>query len=289
MPSVISLIERIGLRVVGEADLVADGLARRAGRAPARCAPRPRARRCAAAACGRSGRARRVRRARQIFGSCVVLPEPGLAADDDDRMVADRALDLVGALRDRQLGGIGDRRLRRAARARACATERASRSAIRAHSAGGVAAPRARSSRRASARRVGGHGLRQARAKLGVGRDIGMRQAAASPRGHSPWGGGADSTVRLAAFLGIISAVRARLPCAPPNIHLEETPCVTRFHCAPPHARRRDARRPRSACRRSPPTPSRCAGPAAATCRPPTRIRRTKTSPTTSTSWSTSS
>ena len=45
----------------------------------------------------------------------------------------------------------------------------------------------------------------------------------------------------------------------------------------------------RSASRRWRPTPSRCAGPGAATCRPPIRIRRTKASPTTSTRSSTSS
>ena len=48
--------------------------------------------------------------ARQIFGSCVVLPEPGLAADDDDLVVADRGGDLVGPLRDRQVVRVDDRR-----------------------------------------------------------------------------------------------------------------------------------------------------------------------------------
>jgi hypothetical protein len=32
------------------------------------------------------------------------LPDPGLAADDDDLMLVDRARDLRGALRDRKLG-----------------------------------------------------------------------------------------------------------------------------------------------------------------------------------------
>ncbi len=67
---------RLGRDLVGEAHLVADRVAQRASPAPPRCARPPCARRCAAAVCGRSGRSTPRPSSRQIFGSCVVLPEP---------------------------------------------------------------------------------------------------------------------------------------------------------------------------------------------------------------------
>ena len=70
------LDERVGLRVVGEADLVADRVARRG--VPSSCAMRAATARaamrrgCVWPISPRSPRPS----ARQIFGSCVVLPEP---------------------------------------------------------------------------------------------------------------------------------------------------------------------------------------------------------------------
>ena len=46
---------------------------------------------------------------RQIFGSCVVLPEPGRTGDDHDLVVAEGARDLLALPGDGQLGGVGDR------------------------------------------------------------------------------------------------------------------------------------------------------------------------------------
>ena len=76
MPSVISLTKVSSLDLVGEAHLLADGLAERRCPAPPRCARRPCGRRSGAAGCARSCPRTPRPSSRQIFGSCVVLPEP---------------------------------------------------------------------------------------------------------------------------------------------------------------------------------------------------------------------
>ncbi len=82
--------------------------------------------------------------ARQIFGSCVVLPEPVAPQTMTTWCARIARGDLVGALRDRQLGGIRnapDAAPRAAAR---LSCERAIAAAIRSHSAGARAGlPRA--------------------------------------------------------------------------------------------------------------------------------------------------
>ena len=105
--------------------------------------------------------------ARQIFGQLRRLAGTGLAADDHDRVLADRARDLVGALRDRQIRRIRDRRLGRRARralARSSARGRRRSAPLRL----GARAPRARS----------------IRARRGVGR-VAASHARAARRRHA--------------------------------------------------------------------------------------------------------
>ena len=143
------LHERVGLRVVGETDLVADRLARRRPellRDPRRDRARgdaPRLRMPDEPTVGPAQREADLRQLRRLARS-------GLAADDHDGVGGDRRGDLVGPLRDRQLGRIGDRRTTRRAGARR-STERAIAASIFCHSGAPADPRRARSIRRASA------------------------------------------------------------------------------------------------------------------------------------------
>ena len=105
----------VGSRPVGEADLVADGLAGARPellRDPCRDGTRGDAPRLRMADQPPFAASRREADLRQLRR----LARAGLAAHDDDRMLANRGRDVVGALRDGQLRRIDDRRLRRGAR-----------------------------------------------------------------------------------------------------------------------------------------------------------------------------
>ena len=179
---------------VGEAHLVADRAAERAAhllrdarRDAARREP-PRLRmpdQPARPAPGRDADLGKLRR----------LPRAGLAADDDDRMRANRGGDLVGALRDRQLGGIGEARTRREPRV---APRR------RALDLDGDAPPRLGTrpeparldDARGEAHSVGDEQVRKARGEVDRGRGGGSHGGAGDAgRGRRGREAGADSTV----------------------------------------------------------------------------------------------
>ena len=109
------LDERVGLRVVGEADLVADDGAELGRRAPARSASAT-ARAAIRRGCVWPISPRSPRPFRQAdLGQLRRLARAGLAAHDHDLMLADRPRDVGGALRHRQLRRIGDGRPARGA------------------------------------------------------------------------------------------------------------------------------------------------------------------------------
>ncbi len=99
------------------------------------------------------------------LGKLRGLARAGLAAHDDHLVIPDRALDLAGALRDGKLGRVGDDRLRR--RAHRGLGDRAVHILRDAGKLRGRA--RAIDASRES-RGIGGHGLRQPLAELGVRR-----------------------------------------------------------------------------------------------------------------------
>ena len=143
------LDERVGLRVVGEPHLVADGLAERRAelvRDPRRDRARgdaPRLRVADEPALAAPEREADLRQLRRLAGT-------GLAADDHHRVCRDGRGDLVGALRDRKLGGIGDRRPPRGPRPTALDRARDGRRDPVPLGAGPAGQRRARSIRRAS-------------------------------------------------------------------------------------------------------------------------------------------
>ena len=175
---------RVGLRVIGEADLVADRVAEpraellrdsrrdcaRGDPARLRVADQP-----ALAAAVREAYLRKLRR----------LSRACLAADDHDRVVADGCGDLVRALRDRQFGWVRDRGAAR--RARCTAFRSSGDGGGDSFPFGGGSATAARPFDPAREQmRVGGHRRRKLRDEPGGGRSV--------MRGRRWQCGGADST-----------------------------------------------------------------------------------------------
>ena len=281
------LHERIGARVVGEADLVADRGAHRL----AQLVGDPRGHRA-------RGDAPRLRVAdlpphaapgrEADLGQLRGLAGAGLAADDDDLVRADRALDLAGALRDRQLGR--EVEARHARGAGGAAGDRLLHVGRQARPFGRRGAPRARRLQPpGEARRVGRGGMRQARGEIGV--QVGHREPGRRAGGGRRRGRGEPRREFYRAHppFQYHSPLAGTRPDHAPAPRTGGLPCATPPRALPP-ARSSPSRSPPPwACPRSPRTPSRCAGPGAATCRRRTRTRRTRASPTTSTASSTSS
>ena len=109
----------VWLRMVGEAHLVPDGLAHRL-RQLLGDARRDRARGDPARLRVADQAALAAARGQADLGQLRRLARPGLAADDDHLVRADRLRDFIGPLRDRQVRRIGDRGLRRGARRALC-------------------------------------------------------------------------------------------------------------------------------------------------------------------------
>ena len=102
MPSVMNLISDCVGDLIGEAHLETDEIADLRAELARRRGARPRAPRCAAAACSRSGPPRRDRRRGRASGSCVVLPEPVSPASTTTWCSRIRRDDVVGLRGDRQ-------------------------------------------------------------------------------------------------------------------------------------------------------------------------------------------
>ena len=258
MPSVISLTYASGLRVVGEAHLVADGLADRLAQllrdargdgargdaARLRVADEP-----ALAAAGGEADLGQLRR----------LAGAGFAADDDDRMLADRARDLVGALRDRQVRRIRDARLRRGARRALGDRALEVGGEPRPFGAGARCAPRA------------------------------VDPAARGARRRGPWpaaGGAKSESERCAAdrerrrefyLRGVSVSLSSRRQARAGPTPMPSDALANAFACPGRALAAAALAAALGAALPSRPMPPRCAGPAAATCRPPIRIRRTRT------------
>ena len=214
------LDERVGLRVVGEADLVADGRPRAPCPVPARCASRRRARRSAAAACGRSARARRGLprcRSSAAASSCPSRfrrrrSRPGGRGSSAR---CRRRAARPAAPADRRSAG------RRAARAlppldRALATA----AAIRSHSAAAARPWRARSMRRASGIASAAIPAASCARRRDAGEDEAMRAVTEetalreSRRRRTRPGSGADSTPRRSPRVMIAATARRTAACA---------------------------------------------------------------------------
>ncbi len=201
------------------------------------------------------------------------LARAGLAADDHDGVGA-RSPRRSRRPAARPAARADTRSRDDAPRARSAApTERATAASIRAHSAPPADRGAPRSIRRASAGASAAIVSGSCAIRRAAGEVAAMRRATDSTsaarrgydRGHSKGGGEKAPPIRR---------------------HFAEEAMTRSIRT---DGARRLPRRPRSPWPRPWPTRRRCAGPAAATCRRPTRTRRTRTSPTTSTSSSTSS